>query len=199
MTTELEFTRKVAECLGSGWEAVIAGDQVRLYKDGVERIFLRGDGWKWNEDGRVSVHGIYPQFCNRGVLSWYGENVCPHITCAISRGPAAVARDIERRFLPDFWHHVERAEKLVEQYTNDMQSRARNALDIAGVLGENIPSNLRDGWESQIKIRFGGYNNAPWGHVDVSKEDYTFEIRHCPVDLGLQIAQVIARHKGKAK
>lgn len=197
----LKFAQEIASHLGNGWTAHIKEDRKNrayLRSYGIERVILGGDDWySWEKSKRIEIHGIYPQFGNEPVLSWYGDDKAPTITCAKSRGSEKVTRDIERRFLPKFWPLVEKAEIIVEQYTDDAASRMQNALDIAEVLGEEIDNGRGSDIRAYdtLTVSLGSYKKGVYGSVEVHKDSYSFKIRSCPIDLGLQIAQLIAQHQ----
>lgn len=67
-------------------------------------------------DGKsVSISGSYPTHTKKG--EYIGSHIpTPHIGCAISKGAAAIALDIERRLLPTLRSSAAEAAKLIAEY-----------------------------------------------------------------------------------
>lgn len=65
-------------------------------------------------NGRIKVFGVYPKAPNRAEpLITHDDE--PVITCARDRGAVAIAKDITRRFLPDYWKTYEKRHKLLKE------------------------------------------------------------------------------------
>lgn len=70
------------------------------------------------EDGRLRVSGQYPTDHNGHVVTLYHRGQVkpdPSITCALSRKPAAIVRDIQRRFLADYHDHYDEVQQTVAE------------------------------------------------------------------------------------
>jgi hypothetical protein len=104
----------VAEALGPQWQL---SDEQPEYNDDIHLDGPAGSGIylsnRWIDDGRLKVGPRWPESCHingqltdfRPYFSSYGPNPTesPRITCALSRGGAAIAGDIQRRFLPEYF------------------------------------------------------------------------------------------------
>ncbi len=191
---ELEFAQAVAQHLGEGWEVKqVRQNEMRLQKDGTERLLLKGDDWTyWEKSDRVEVHGIFPGFDGQPVLSWRSGKR-PFITCAKNRGPENLARAIEKRFLPRFWHRVEQAEQIVAGMQAGWDRRKANAQALSAILGVSVGNGRGQevGPHDQLSVSLVGQGSL-YGSIRVFEGSMTLTINSCPVDLALQIAQLIA-------
>ena len=196
---ELEFAQEVARHLGEGWEVSrVRPNQMRLQKDGVERLLLKGNDWySWERSDRVEVHGIFPDFEGQPALSWHNEKK-PYITCAKNLGPENLARAIKSRFLPKFWPHVEQAEQIVRGMQAGWDRRKVNAQALSAILGEPAGNGRGHpaGAHDQLSISLNSSSDGLYGKVRVFEGSCTFTINNCPVELGRQIAQLIADGRG---
>lgn len=140
----------------------------------------------YGKKDRVEVYGIYPHYpyrkngnANRGYpLSGVDT---PRITCALSRGPEAIAKDIERRFLNKYIRCYELAVERIaqdEEYQNDQEACISRLADILGV------STTR----SEI---YYNHNNI-WGTIKPNgRDDVTFELRRVPTAIAAKICEVL--------
>lgn len=126
-----EAARKLAGMLAAempGWVATIPPcrdfepewcDLVRA--DGAA-MRLRVGGWK--NEGRVNVYGLFPSHKDG---TQYTPRVRVSVTCSVKRKPHDIARDIERRFLPQYLDEYVRAVDAVrveDQYRDEAQAVA---------------------------------------------------------------------------
>ena len=108
-----ELAMLVAIALGDEWkyrppERLAPGDQVPTYANitGPEECTIR-ISHIWNDANRIQVGGLWPKpVANPNGGQWdftpsYNSRLKP-ITCARSRGPAAIAQDIARRYVPKY-------------------------------------------------------------------------------------------------
>ena len=135
---------------------------------------------------RVEVYGIYPNYPPRE--TGYGSRGyplsgvdTPRITCALSRGPEAIARDIERRFLDSFIKCYELAVERIaadEEYLNDEEAAVSRLADILGV-------GLTRG-EVRYNCNDIGATISPNGRDSVK-----FELWHVSTDIAAQICEIL--------
>ena len=154
------------------------------------RLFIAGPSWR--RKGRIYISGEYPSYadsqgCKQTVYpsSVWVENVrqsAPEITCAVERTAAQIAKDIQRRFIPEFLHVWALCKaNLNQNYTDDVSAAA---AQIAALTSGQI-------WgQENNQIRFEGgeitYIRVSSGTVDVKFSDVTKE----------QLARMIAARKG---
>ncbi len=108
-----ELGRQVAQALGPDWEYrpprnLRPREPIPTYADiaGPDGCTIRLSTI-WNNASRVEAHGLWPEpLRNPNGGQWdftpsYNSRL-KAITCARSRGPAAIAQDITRRYLPKY-------------------------------------------------------------------------------------------------
>ena len=116
---------------------------VHLRNAGKARIYIQFDGF--NEPKRLTVSGYqhigknnsYVEVYDRGAdgTGWTKASV-PSITVAISRGPEAIAKDIAKRFLPEYLRVFALVEEKVaadSAYEAKIAANLQRLADVAGV------------------------------------------------------------------
>jgi len=150
-------------------------------------VLVDGDGREIRLDGRsgmgprdkLHVFGIYPTA--RGCM----EEERPSINVSATREPEAIARDIKRRFLPDYLTaHAESARRDVAE--NERKARvAHNQKRLAAALGGRVGDNGRgpEVWTS-----------IPGVYVKyVQDTSICMELRLAP-DLAVELADWVHEH-----
>lgn len=195
--TLVEFAEQVADEMGEEWKAeghrsrrmVLVGPQGG-------KISITGDGYNWEASDRVKVFGIYPTYEGVTVLSPHNTQF-PKISVAVGRGAAAVAKAIQRRFLPKYWPLVERASKLVVQYAADNGRVLRDAGMIAQTIdGQIQPRSVESGILCKtpiVRFRCGGVSGA----AQVQNDAINLSIRYCSLDLVLQLLEIVGNYGDK--
>ncbi len=115
------------------------------------------------DNGRIVARGIYHQH------DWWNlvghQTKTPKITVAILRGPAIIAKEIERRLLPKY---IELYNEI-EAGDHERQARINEEIDamnlVAEVTHSAIPKdqlrNIHDN-NGGLSVRFGQYDNHTW-------------------------------------
>ena len=150
-------------------------------------VLVDGDGREIRLDGRsgmgprgkLHVSGIYPTA--RGCM----EEVRPSINVAATRAPEAIARDIVRRFLPDY------LETFTKSARRDVAENERKALEahnrkrLAAALGGRVGENGRG---PQV------WTSIPGVYVKyVQDTSICMELRLAP-DVAVKLAEWVAEH-----
>jgi hypothetical protein len=141
-------------------------------------------------DYRLKVIGCYARFMRDDIRPHKHE--APEITCAPSRGAEAIAGDIERRFLPDDWSALDETHQNAARYERAFYAM----LDGMGVLSETLEARFQPGpsiWDTP-RIRFSGRDmgvTIEWH----SSYGLQLEIRAVPLDVAIEIAEVLKRHE----
>jgi hypothetical protein len=128
---------------------------------------------------RLVVHGRY-------FPSYYPEpKARPRITLSSTRSIAAIAADIQRRFIPRylgaFARVCERRRRAEERERREAAIRA----ELAAILGEEVSG---DGMIRYRSDRGGGYT---YGRVEVSGERVKLDISGIPVDTARAICRLL--------
>jgi hypothetical protein len=99
------------------------------HESGPELSFGKG-----RERDRLHVHGSWPRDQRHGSYAPYSN--APAISVSISRDPKAIAREIERRFLPGFlplWHAAEGRRREAEESNAKAETLAARLRDLFGL------------------------------------------------------------------
>jgi len=155
-----DLGRAVARHLAGFTVQVISdyGDVVRLDHPDGRRLHLRR---LWNNQGRVEISGAYPQ-------SDYHLRAADHvsITVAVSRGPAVIATEINRRLLPAYAEVLGKVQAHLAQQAADHASRAQVAERLAALLPD---ASIHDDGRSATTVRWSASDGGPMGsgHVEL--------------------------------
>lgn len=129
-----EFTdkiQKVADILG--YQMTVPEEsfynQAELLKDNI-KIYVRNGGY--GNEGKITISGSYPHDCH-GQLSTYGLKK-PSISCSDSKTPEQIARDIQKRFLPDYMEDLAKVIKMNENTQQQADARYTTLKIIADFL-----------------------------------------------------------------
>ena len=201
--TLLEFAQQVAEALGHGWTAHgVNGNNARAIienpnttPEGIAAFYVGCDHCWWERSDRVEVTGRYPGYKGRPVLNSY-EDDFPRITCAVDRGAEAVAREIERRFLPRYWPLAEKALELAAHYERENATAGEAARDIAEIVGGEVSVDGQRLLDTP-SVRFskdGGGNGRMYGKMEVHGDEVNLDMSGVPVALAERIAAEVARY-----
>lgn len=183
-TADVALVQGIAEALGPAWVARLdarrgwSADVVR--KDGAS-IWLG-----FRDPGRVEAMGSFPSVGSEDFGPHHRDRV--KISCAVSRGPVAIARDIQARLLP--WYETAYREALERQDKRlaDQLWEDRTALDLAEVSGCDVE---RLQWQDgpRVPVRRGDV----FGTFAVSSYDQriTIELRRVPVDVAHRIMALL--------
>lgn len=94
-------------------------------------IRIRTGGWK-SED-KIKVSGSYPHDCHNQSYSYGLKN--PSIGCSVDKTPEQIARDIQKRFLPDYLEDLEKVIGLNKNTQKQADARYHSIKTLADSLG----------------------------------------------------------------
>jgi hypothetical protein len=86
-------------------------------------IRIRTGGWK--SEGKIMISGSYPHDCHNHSYGYGLKN--SSIGCSVDKTPEQIAKDIKRRFLPDY---LEDLEKVIEINKNTQKQSDAKYLAI---------------------------------------------------------------------
>lgn len=169
----------VAEALGEGWRVDTNDDytwQVCVFGPSEERLSFSNALRATVNLTRVKVSGMYHHLAKQ-------HNDYPRdlkhadITVALDRGPAKIAREIERRLLPTYYAEIERvkASAAEARMAEAAQSSAETRLSVFGSRG-------------YLSLPGPGYGN--WS-VSYGGETASLELRGLPIDLAEKVLQLV--------
>lgn len=127
-----QLDREIARALGAEWTAELK----RLYdwQSGFS-IIGHADGpalHTQHDRGRLTIRGEQPP----GDRNRHNGSPPPSISMAISRGPAVIAREIQRRYLPLYLAWYTHAVTQDASYDRAKAARVATLQILAGILGE---------------------------------------------------------------
>jgi hypothetical protein len=130
---------------------------------------------------RLVVHGRY-FLRTQSVRSYYPEpKARPRITVSSARSIAAIAADIQRRFIP---HYLEAFARVCERKRRAEERERQEAAiraELAAILGEEVSG---DGVIRYRSDRGGGYT---YGRVEVSGDQVKLDISGIPAETACAI------------
>jgi hypothetical protein len=138
--------------------------------------------WLSIESGRLKVSadsmGLY-------TFTWREERF-PTITCSLTKTPPQIARDIERRVLPEYKALLEKL--LARKAVHDDRKRKQHECcqQIADVLGTEMREG--QGRESDPRVYCYGKGTSAIEFSVMSDTSVRIEIRSCSFEAALQIA-----------
>ena len=153
---------------------------VYLRNAGQARIYLQFDGY--NEPTRLSISGwqnvgknnSYVEVYERGAddTGW-NRVTAPSITVALSRGCEAIAKDIAKRFLPEYLRIFALAQEKVAADKLYEETIAKNRARLAACCGVPVSNHCR----SEFSWHHGGYHTVQVSKAtcDLKLSDLTFE------------------------
>lgn len=185
-----DLTKEIAQYL-EGWQAI---EKDNDYNNGRDNGCLaNGSGPEihlrrvWNHKERVKVSGCYPHSADRRRYpTGEHQKVTPEITCGISRGAEAIAKDITKRFLLDYLGLWQWASERIAQHESDKA----NELTLMEQLGQacGIPAGRGIGGNTRIY----GDCGSVWVEVKPYSIDYVeIHLRRVPPDLAEKICRLL--------
>jgi len=142
-------------------------------------------------DERASISGSYP-----GNYDDRPHSVEHHsISVKISRGAAAIAKDVARRLLPDYLQDLALVQANIIARVNDLEARTMAAARLADAL-PNARADKQDHRSTRTTVRFSNATgHALYGDVDVNYDGSgvsEMKLRGLTMDQALAIAKIIS-------
>jgi len=143
------FRRKVlnvADILGYEAECSVSVNRASMSRDDA-LLFIS------SSDGRLRISGVYPH-SKDGNRGYNLKDVT--ITVTVEKSATLIAREIERRVLPDYLEELEEATRQVNERNDYTETRGANIQELSDVAGVSIAS----GFDRDVPaFRFGGDRN----------------------------------------
>ena len=104
----IEKIKKVGGMLGYTVEFLDerSSNQAKLTNNDIT-IHIRTGGWQL--ENKIKVYGSYPHDCHNQSYSYGLKN--PSICCSQDKIPEQIAKDIQRRFLPDYLEDLQKVKE----------------------------------------------------------------------------------------
>lgn len=189
-------TALVAGILGSNWQQSTAEpfnhkeirgfeppDRGYIQGQGNERLTLYYSSEKRN-GLRLVVAGLFPKTAR-------GEYIKPDtdhsITIAADRNPEAVAKDIERRLLPDYRVTLQKVIETKTYQDDYNQKQESNTLEAAKLLGVTLTPEGIEAGALSLSVK-GGYGDAR-----IYADAIRFDRLSLPIAVALQVLEIIGK------
>ena len=180
--THTDLLQAIAEHLSEFSATPAEHDRWYLTHPDGATIILFGDPFTWERSKRVEISGSYAQLNG----SHFGPllSSTPRITCARSRGPEAIAKDISSRFLPKYLPLYEASVRRYEDQLGQEILRDSILAQLGTILGVEPD---QSGREPSL------YHYSDHGDTTIRETNGTvkMEIRSLSVAKALEIAQVL--------
>lgn len=125
--------QKVADILG--YTMILPEEQfikqATLIQDNI-KINIRNGGYQ--QVNKIHISGSYPHDCHGGI-NYHGLKNSA-INCAATKTPEQIARDIQKRFLPDYMEDMKKiinTNENVQQYADARYETIKTIADLLGV------------------------------------------------------------------
>jgi hypothetical protein len=181
--TLLEHVQQVATYLGEGWSAVQKHEQsVTLrHTDGRQiHVYLN----TYPKD-RLEITGYWLKDEHNSDYISYHENP-PKITVAPDRPAQAIAKDMQRRFMPEFnrlWQDSLARKESAEKYLAAQADAVRQLADVMGIKPH----------ENKVSIPYNHGNH--YGDFEANGYSIKLEVRSMRLPLALALARVLAENR----
>jgi len=152
----------------------------------------------------VQISGIWPQRGENGTYATPGsiQESSPSISCSLSRGYEAIAKDIQRRFLPEYLRISEYLRifaKLEEKIASDQAYEDRRAANWRSLHADPVDAILRDCYRpgmgderATLQLKDG------YGQIRMEGQDsVALEIRSIPTRVARVLLETLAKENGK--
>lgn len=176
----IELTGAIAKVLGWDYKSNKECWTQTITKDG-KGLHVRTDGRE-----RLIISGVWPRFtdsagCAQIALPHYVKEECRDITVAAARSPEAIAKDIERRFLPEYNRVWEKLVKHCEEVTTHYEEKRRNWEKVCKRIGADPNKHT-----VSIDVQGG------WAYIYAeSAKSVRLDLRGIPVDLALKVIDLV--------
>jgi hypothetical protein len=180
-----ELGREIADALG-GWSVEPLDPRSRCYLVGQnegERLFILAEN---HDPNSLIIKGDFPdvQDCRGN-----GRNV--RIGCSRTKGAARIAKDIERRLLPDYRVALAAVLEFRDRQAGNTAQRELAMTEVSAKLGG--PRVMTDGYFSS-EVNLGGVLVRGYGSITATSgaDTMTLDLKAIPRDVAMQIVVVLA-------
>jgi hypothetical protein len=152
----------------------------------------------WNKKDRLDITGIYPQETHNLWLD-RDEYPAPNITVAEDRGAKAIAKEIERRFLPDYRKRLAHIQQRLQDKAGARQTRETIAEQLAAILHKGAdPRIVRNDESTTIDYSLlnegGGYGDL---YLSGDGRSLNLKLSSVPASLAEAICQLVADYPAR--
>jgi hypothetical protein len=136
--------------------------------------------------GRIEVHGNFHIGRNRefiDVREWNGSERCklPEISVSGTRGAAAIAKEIKRRFLPEYLPLLQKAITKRDEHASYEDKTRANLTVLAAIVNAAVPT------ERDRSTASFYHNDKAYGDIQVSGDSVTLKLSSLTMGQAKQI------------
>lgn len=137
------------------------GDTSRFMTDGHYTLSVSWQGY--NNQSRVEIGGCFWKGTNNlwSFVPRYDEKITRSITCAVSRGLEAIAKDINNRLLAEFCPAFDRALLAWEAEETRKRNLTEKTMRLAAIVGGR--KGVHCSCDYVNEVHFGDYHVRPCG------------------------------------
>ena len=125
---------------------------------------------------------------NAGKTTEYGKVPSPSITISPDKSPAQIAKDLERRLIPDVDDYTARVIKVIEGQT-DCEDKSLNALEV--VAGRKLDEYDARNKKTNVHIERAGEGYACRVHITAHREDVRLEIADLKPEQARRVVELV--------
>lgn len=146
--------------------------------------------------GKLAVNVNWPMQDNRELFPREGDRVSG-INISLSKSPAQIAADIERRLLPAYLAQWDKQLAEVERH-NEYEKKRHDAHDlVAQLTGGHVIRDPND--KTRVNVDWpnsGSYDRGYVANLQISADSMQFEVRSVPISVGINILKLIQEAGG---
>jgi hypothetical protein len=154
--------------------------------------------YNWRDESRIVVSGEYPRGTDRQIPTRHNETL-PEITISASRSPEALAKDIVRRFIPDYiklWDDFQNRVKADLDYHQGQDATLERLAVAGGVKVESIKCFADRNGRGRIS---GGLFGGVWGEVEAYPDSVTLKLHSLSVEQAEKIIALLAEGRKESQ
>lgn len=183
-TELLNIGEVVAKELGPQYKVSVSHDNAHI-TDGTVEFYLSNN--KWNSPDRIFVRIDTSAYRN---LVWAYSDPKFEISVSASKSPSAIAKDIERRFLPGveaYFQVLQERKAKADSATNKVVANVASICAINPILFDDDSERK----EGHVCVTLTGSKDSFYGHFRANSDTFEIELRSVPPAVALKIAQLL--------
>lgn len=109
------------------------------------KLFIRADSYQ--SKGKFEISGSYPRDAKGQYINpyEYNESRADKINVAMTKTPDQIAKDIERRLMPEYLLRLAKVQERISSNDNYHSSRQETIKEIASATGFEVSTHVEDG------------------------------------------------------
>ena len=178
-----ELAARVARALGDGWtvDRERAFEQAAILRHGGEDPHFGLSLYRDIREKRISIRPQWPTAANGSEYPYRSSRPDVSIGVGVNREPAAIAREIERRFLPEYRRVFAEGVKSRDETDAYLERQRINLQVFADLLQGSVRG-------EQVDVSMGDYDRYGYIHsLQVGGNSVQWDFRSMPVDIAVKV------------